>query len=554
MAFEANEYEIVNLFYQNLLEIPRNQRKYVWTEENWNDLLTDIEFVVANNQETDHFLGSVVLRKEEAVNKTPKYSIIDGQQRTITIIIFLLALIKLFKENDLTADAEGTIQYLFVKDRKSNEYFVLNSEYHLGLRDLAEVITHDDKKTTISKLFSEISLSKKSNKFKEAFTFYYNRLKQKSAEEGPEVLIKIKDSLLDAKYIRINTDSDEDAYTVFEILNARGQTLEDYELIKNYIMRYIFPKEKVDEVKEKWTEIEECLDGQMKTFFRHYLTHSLGYASTKEVYRVIQQAFPKDKVHDLLKDLHKKANLYKLIITPSSDRNPDEFRILTYLKSRKSVQLRPLLLSLMSAYERESITLKEYIDTLQFLQNFFICFTIISSEKSNKLTDVVSKYSKLIETQPSTETLKQFHASLKAKLPTYETFRNTFKELGYSKHYEYFSDSSKKTQVMAALELIENHLCPGYSAKDVTIEHIIPDSWDKNNAYIGNLTLFEKSLNHSCDDKPLAEKLEAYADSSFRMTRRIAKRYQDNPSQFKIDTRAEKLAKLIYKDIFKFDL
>lgn len=81
--------------------------------------------------------------------------------------------------------------------------------------------------------------------------------------------MKIKDSLLDARYIRIKAYSDADAYTVFEILNARGLTLEDYELLKNYIMRYIQPKEKVDEVKVKWGKIENNLGKHINAFFRH---------------------------------------------------------------------------------------------------------------------------------------------------------------------------------------------------------------------------------------------------------------------------------------------
>ena len=554
MAFEAKEYNIFNLFSQNVLEIPRNQRKYVWNLDNWKDLLSDIEFIVNNDSKRKHFLGSVVLRKEDSINGIDKYSIIDGQQRTITIIILLLSLIKIFKENNLDADVEGTLQYLYIKDRKNNERFVLNSEYHLGLKDLADAIKNEDGRTPLNKIFKDISLSSKSKKFKDAFEFFYTALKKKQESNSIESLIDIRDSLLDTKYIRINTDTDEDAYTVFEILNARGQTLEDYELLKNYIMRYILPKEKVDEVKQKWSEIEDCLGANMKKFFSHYVTHYIGSSDTKDIYRTIQDVFPKDKVSALLKDLYRKAHLYQIIINPSKSRNPEEYRILSYLKSKRSVQLRPLLLSLLSAFESGSITKEEYIASLQFLQNFFICFTIISSEKSNKLTEIINKYSRMIERTPSSEVLTHFHNSLKLKLPSFDTFCNTFKELGYSKHYDYYRDSSKKAQVTAALDLIENHLSPGFSSIDSTIEHINPDSLDKGNATIGNLTLLEKNINKDCEDKLLSYKIDKYSDSNFRMTRNIYKRYHSNPSSFNIESRAEALAKMIYKDIFKFDI
>lgn len=400
MSFEAKEYNIFNLFSQNLLEIPRNQRKYVWTQENWKDLLSDIEFIVDNPTQRNHFLGSVVLRKEDQVNNIDKFSIIDGQQRTITIILFLLALIKILKDKDQQEDVEGTLQYLYIKDRKSQIHLVLHSDYYIGLKDIADAITNDKNKTPLSRLIKNIAPSKDDRKLKEALEFFYSNLKKKEEESGVDVLVKIKDCLLDAKYIRINTNTDEDAYTVFEILNARGQSLEDYELLKNYIMRYILPKEKVDEVKLKWSEIESCLGSNIKNFFRHYVIHYIENSDTKDIYRTIQQAFPKDKVSELLNDLHRKAYLYNFILNPSDERDKDEYRILSYLRSKRSVQLRPLLLSLLSAYEYGGISKEEYIDALQFLQNFFICFTIISSEKSNKLTEIINKYSRLIEHSP----------------------------------------------------------------------------------------------------------------------------------------------------------
>lgn len=118
MAFEAKEDKIFKLLSQNLLEIPRNQRKYVWDKTNWSDLLSDIKFIVDNPSNAEHFLGSIVLRSEDTLSGIEKFSIIDGQQRTITIILFLLALIRLFKENNMEEDVDGTLQYLFLKDRK----------------------------------------------------------------------------------------------------------------------------------------------------------------------------------------------------------------------------------------------------------------------------------------------------------------------------------------------------------------------------------------------------------------------------------------------------
>lgn len=236
---------------------------------------------------------------------------------------------------------------------------------------------------------------------------------------------------------------------------------------------------------------------------------------------------------------------------PDQSRNSEEYEILSYLKSSRSSQLRPLILSLLSAYNSKRIGETEYLESLRFIKNFFVCFTIISSEKSNKLTEIIEKYAPAIEANPSLETLCSFIASMRNKLPTIDTFKRTFVELGYSNHYEYYKDSAKKNQVLAALKLIESFLSPGFSFSDVTIEHISADSGSKESATIGNLTLLERNLNEKCKDKNIEEKITIYSDSNFRMTRSFSNRYNENPSSFKINARATAMAELIYNKILK---
>ncbi len=143
---------------------------------------------------------------------------------------------------------------------------------------------------------------------------------------------------------------------------------------------------------------------------------------------------------------------------------------------------------------------------------------------------------------------------MRRKLPTVETFIRIFSELGYSNHYEYYKDSTKKNQVLIALELIESHLSPGFSCENVTIEHLHPDCDSKENATIGNLTLLEEPINQKCDRLPFSDKLSLYGDSNFRMTRRIQQHYSSDPNKFNIESRARVMAKMIYRDIFRFKI
>lgn len=68
--------------------IPRFQRDYSWTEEQWEDLWEDIEAAI--NEANEHYMGYLVLQ----TSNNKEFLIIDGQQRFTTITLIILAAIK----------------------------------------------------------------------------------------------------------------------------------------------------------------------------------------------------------------------------------------------------------------------------------------------------------------------------------------------------------------------------------------------------------------------------------------------------------------------------
>lgn len=81
------------LFYK----IPRFQRDYSWTLEQWEDLWTDILNTIEDpSQENDsHYMGYLVLQSTD--DKT--FEVIDGQQRLTTLTLIILAVIKICKDS-----------------------------------------------------------------------------------------------------------------------------------------------------------------------------------------------------------------------------------------------------------------------------------------------------------------------------------------------------------------------------------------------------------------------------------------------------------------------
>lgn len=555
MSFEAKERAVDKLLNDSIYYIPRNQRRYVWTADNWNDMYDDV-LLVADGIASSHFIGSIVLKDEGKDEGLSKYTVIDGQQRILTLTIFLVSIMFVMKKRNLMDDFGGTQKYLVAKDIKNRYREIVYPEYHLSLPKMVNYILKADqadisaKSVTAFANYCTVSSSRDKNII-DAFKFFASKVSELSTEK----LLAVRDAIIGIGYVNIISSTEEDSYTIFEILNARGLDLEDHELLKNYIMRYLQPVERRDDAKHIWEEIESNLGKNIQSFFRHYAIHKYNYNNDKKkgisVYKAIQSATRGRQVDELLDDIRLKSTYYAHILTPDAE-DAVEFDVFSFFRRNRVEQFRPLILSLMHQYQDENIDEERYHATLTFLYTFFICYKIIGEENSNKLSDTVYKYAYQIETDFSADKIDECISSLRDKLPTLDSFMNSFKNIGYSKHWGLYNDSKAKERCKLVLELIEQYISKREVNMDVTIEHILPDFQSVDNAQIGNLFLLEEPLNRRCKDKPLSEKFSIYDESSLMCPRGFTKRYQNK--EFKPAERTTFLARFIYNNILGIDL
>lgn len=457
-------------------------------------------------------------------------------------------------------DFLGTVSYLQSKNNSNNDIIILNSEYHSSIAFLVNgTISLNDKKLSISSFVDTHILSKSRDKcIGDAVKFFYNVIKEdiEKNTEPKKRLIDIRNAILDMTVVKIVSNSEEDSYTIFEILNARGQELAPHELLKNYIMRYIQPTERRDDAKSKWEDMEQTLGTAMNKFVKHYATHRFGDTKDKysSPYQAIQKATRGQGVSALFDDIKLKSGYYDRIIHPQkTDANNwgVEARIFNFFKIKKFEQFRPVLLSLIHQTELGRLSVAKYELTLKYIYNFFVCYTIIGEEKSNKLEDVVFKYASLIENSFSDELLQAFADNLKKKLPGYDWFLNAFKNIGWSKHYDLYKGEKNKQRVQIILEAVEQFISQRDWVQEFTIEHMLPDTDNISNSQIGNLIPLEETLNKRCSAKPIAEKYKIYDESNYSSARNVAKRYSNQ--ELDIEKRTVYLARLIYNNILELN-
>lgn len=559
MSFKAEQRDIDYLLSNKLYEIPRNQRRYVWNKDNWDDLWSDLEFIVKNQQYGKrHFLGSIVLREEDKVIGIQRYTIIDGQQRIITIILFMSALVGVLKEHELEDDFKGTITKLIIKDLKNQDNCVLHSDFHTCIGDIVLKVCDSNDKRPFKELLESCIVNKKDDKnIRQCCLYFYDKLKNLDIEK----ILLLRDMMLGTSYVDIVATTDEDSYTIFEILNTRGQELEDHELVKNFVMRYIQPQElaKVDRVKSDWEiYIDRQLGTSVKRFFSHYSVHKYTEREKKsEVYKTILKGTNRENVNDFFDDLKLKAGYYSIIEKPiceGDDQNCsfEEYRIFDFLKRKKAVQFRPIILSLMHMNKLDKLKDDDYFKVLNFIYYFYVCFNVIGEEKSNKIDEPINKYASLIERDMNVETVKHFMKSMIERLPPREAFMLKFESIGYSNHVKFYQGSKNKERAYLVLELIEQKMSDRTKIDEFTIEHVCPDSQGEENACIGNLIPLEKGLNDRCEDNIVQDKIKIYEDSGFSTARKLAKRIEKDDGIFDSKKRSSYLGKMLYDDIVNY--
>ena len=117
MINNANKYTVGDIFGPDnkvRYVIPKFQREYTWSTENWGELLNDILEADGN-----HFIGSIIgIRQEESdILGIQELEIIDGQQRLTTISLLYATIYKLLKEKNTSDNEELAADLVNLKYR-----------------------------------------------------------------------------------------------------------------------------------------------------------------------------------------------------------------------------------------------------------------------------------------------------------------------------------------------------------------------------------------------------------------------------------------------------
>ena len=96
MGYDVGKEKVDDFLKRTLYKIPRIQRRYSWLVENWERLWTDLENYHKDEHQSFYLLHTVITVQG---NRDDRIEILDGQQRTTTMLAMISAAIDLIEEH-----------------------------------------------------------------------------------------------------------------------------------------------------------------------------------------------------------------------------------------------------------------------------------------------------------------------------------------------------------------------------------------------------------------------------------------------------------------------
>jgi len=214
---------VYELLMDSALDIPQYQRPYKWTGKNINQLFSDIAI---HKDKSAYRLGTIVFHHEGETR-----NIVDGQQRTISLLLAVRALIQRNKEKKLERK-DLRERLLELEKAMVNPGFtseISQKNIHSNYLEVARIVSRAD--------FTEAHID-----------FFLNK----------------------CQVVAVALNDVSEAFQFFDSQNARGRDLEPHDLLKAYHLREFSPRD--EQLKAATVARWENSDtDELATLFSQYL-------------------------------------------------------------------------------------------------------------------------------------------------------------------------------------------------------------------------------------------------------------------------------------------
>ena len=522
------------------IEVPEFQRNYVWDKGKIQDFIISVR-----DNSSGYYIGSLVF--VNGYGSSSNDSIVDGQQRLVTLSLICKVLLKKAEKKKLKDNIKKMIfdsDFIRINFNRGN----LKKVYEDIIQDKIINTDIDSSQMIIKKAHNLIDKELKDLKTDEEIKLFFDKITK-------------------LEFVVITCPDEDSAYRLFEGLKSTGLSLAPVELVKNSLLGKI-KKEgaSIEKANQAWEEMEKAFENINNVWFGKFLRHHWfgvgGYVNNPSLFREIK----KQKIDhlsglDLLDYIEKlKLDSKNYISLREASINPSMFpnrtsqfsrtkipNLIFHIKRLELDQVYSVLFALFE-YGRRNVKyfkndrITKHIEQLLFF-SIIVKYSKISPSSYERIFAALCKdirslgYDDFKDYMESPKKDKDVDLGFFYKLQKLldrDSFVKNFVE-----KYQNKDDQTNKTGLSRFL-LSKMSKAP-LDFSQFTLEHILPGSgnfskWlnidklkysDINSLIekIGNLTLIEESLNIKAGDEKFLDKCNIYKESSFEKTKTIKREY-----------------------------
>jgi hypothetical protein len=357
--------------------VPYFQRTYSWRRHQWNTLFDDILELYELNSSGSHFLGSMVLLAEQSSDSIHPTLLIDGQQRLVTLSLFLAAV------RDSVRDTDRPFA-----DRIQDSYLVnqgLDGDDHL------KVLTTNQDRAGFSVVI-DAAEEPPPSPIRDAYRTFRDSLKE-HMDKGLDLERLVEIVVSQLSFVAITLDSQDNPYRIFESLNAKGMPLTQGDLLRNYFFMRLPPSEHQHWYSTVWSPMQSRLGERFDDYMRDFLLKEGQPIRPDEVYQEWRKKLgplDEENIRSVLRDLAEWSVEYDQILHPQREADADvrkRLQRLTAWSKTVPYQFQPLLLRLHADYRRGALSGEQVKDMFLAIESLFVrrLFTSAPVRDENQL-------------------------------------------------------------------------------------------------------------------------------------------------------------------------
>lgn len=502
--------------------IPVYQRNYTWTvKKQLVQLIKDLEQLIEDEtKQKQHFLGTIVYL-ENIVEYKVERSIVDGQQRLVTMFLMAHAM-KSISENEYRA-------------REIDETYLQNYAEKADSRyrqRLYPSVADGEDYTIISEgRFDELNKDSNSNIVQ---NFLYLQAELKSLVER-YTFDRVLYALKRFSIVYIKLDERDNAQQIFESINSTGERLTASDLIRNFIMMNKSNEEQTLLYKQYWRKLEAVFDNSkgMEDFFRYYLAAMTEEYSAKHVlYQAFKEYWHKERESASDVELLQKLVRYSEYFVNLYYKKPDGkyLGVLSDFQSMESMMPAPFVLELSEWYYFDKVISEEQYFEIINVVNGYQLRRYFNGDDTSRVSKAFPSYLKHVRKYVAVHGFENIvdiviyvlvtrNQSNNMSLPTDKALKSNLSNV----------NAYAMRLVRWLLEKIENRNNPAtLDMSNLSIEHIMPQTstayWEEKAGVsgeeyielvntIGNLTLVTKPDNSAAGNKDFETKKKIFEDT-----------------------------------------